>query len=147
MPARILLPVDGARNSKTAEAYAVKLNELMPLTVTLFNVVNTKDIDGHGIDPSLKESIIDTKRRYSERAMAEAAETFKKAGIEYQKKLTSGDPSSLICYEAQNGGYDMILMAESGRTDFQDWYMGSVTNYVLYKCRVPVLLVKHERKP
>jgi nucleotide-binding universal stress UspA family protein len=41
----------------------------------------------------------------------------------------------------------MILMAESGRTDFQDWYMGSVTNYVLYKCRVPVLLVKHERKP
>ena len=146
MPLKLLIPVDSTRNSKTAEEYAVKLHQKAPLSVVLLNILNTQDLDGHGIDPGLKETVLEKKRIYAERAIAEAAEAFKKAGIEYEKVISTGDPSSLICYTAQRDGIDMVLMAESGRSEFQDWYMGSVTNYVLYRCTVPVLLVKHPRK-
>lgn len=146
MPAKVLIPVDGARNSKAAEDYVVQLREKMPLSVVLLNVVNTKDLDGHGLDPGYKESIVETKRRWSEQALAQAAETFKKAGIDYEKRIMVGNPAALICQTAQGEGFDMVVIAESGMTEFRDWYMGSVTNYVLYRCKVPVLLVKHRRE-
>ncbi|MEW6263856.1 MAG: universal stress protein [Thermodesulfobacteriota bacterium] len=146
MPAKVLIPVDGARNSKTAEDYTVRLHEKMPLSVVLLSVIDTKDLDGHGLDPAYKESIIQAKRRFAEKATAEAASNLRAAGIECEKRLLVGHPANLICYTAQQEGFDMVIMAESGRTDFADWYLGSVTNNVLYHCRVPVLLVKHPRK-
>ncbi len=146
MPAKVLIPVDGARNSKTAEEHAVRMNQIMPLEVVLLNVINTKDLDGHGLDPGYKESIIETKRKWSEKSLAEAAENFKKAGIAYEKRILTGNPGALICYTAQSEDFDMVIIAESGMTEFKDWYMGSVTNYVLYRSRVPVLLVKHRHE-
>lgn len=146
MSATVLIPVDSTRNSRDAEEYTVTLNEKMPLKAVLLNVLNTKELDGHGIDPGLKETILETKRKHAEKALADAADILKKAGIEHKKIITSGDPGALICYTAQSENVDMLVIAESGMTEFQDWYMGSVTNYVLYRCSVPVLLVKHSRK-
>ncbi|MEW5724065.1 MAG: universal stress protein, partial [Thermodesulfobacteriota bacterium] len=93
MALKVLIPVDSTRNSKTAEDYTVKFHEHAPLSVVLFSVINTKDIDHHGIDPGLKESIIAQKRRNAEKALAEAAEAFKAAGIAYEKVITTGDPA------------------------------------------------------
>ena len=145
MPAKVLIPVDAFHNSKTAEEYAVKLHEKMPLMVLLLHVIDTKELDGHGLDPGLKESIISAKRKSAEKIVAEAADGFKAAGIEIERVIITGDPSHLICYTAQKEDVDMVLMAESGRSEFQDWFVGSVTNYVLYRCTSPVLLVKHPR--
>jgi len=144
--AKVLIPVDGARNSKTAEDYAVSLHQKMTLSAVLLSVINTKDLDGHGLDQAYKESIIEAKRKFAEKALAQASETFKKAGIEYERRLLIGNPANLICYTAQDEDFDMVIIAESGMSEFRDWFMGSVTNYVLYRCRVPVLLVKHHRK-
>lgn len=145
MPTKVLLPVDGGHQSRTAEEYAVKLNEMMPIKVVLLHVINTKDIDGRGIDPGLKETIVAAKMKNGEKALTEAAEVLKRTGIEFEKKRLSGDPAALICYEALSEHFDLVLMAESGRSDFQEWYMGGVTSQVLNRCRVPVLLVKHPR--
>jgi nucleotide-binding universal stress UspA family protein len=145
MAAKVLIPVDGTRNSKQAEDFAIKLHEKMPLTAVLLNVINAKGLDGHGIDTGLKETILGRKREWSEKTLAEAAAGFKKAGIEYEKRIMTGDPANLICYTAQNEDFDMVIIAESGMSDFKDWYMGSVTNYVMYRCTIPVLLVKHSR--
>jgi len=146
MTAKVLLPVDGARNSKTAEEHAVTLHKKMPMQVVLLNVIDTRELDGHGLDPGYKESILATKRKMSEKALAEAADLFKRAGIEYERRITQGHPASLICQTAHQEGFDMLIIAESGFSEFRDWFMGSVTNYVLYRCKVPVLLVKHPRR-
>lgn len=145
MPAKVLIPVDGARNSKTAEEHAVMLHKLMPMSVLLLNVINTKDVDWHGLDPGYKESILKAKRKMSDKVVAEARAVFKNAGIEVETRIEEGDPGVLICRTASTEGFDMVIMAESGRTELQDWFMGSVTNFVLYKCGVPLLLVKHSK--
>lgn len=145
MPAKVLIPLDAYRNSKAAEEYAVKLHKNMPLKAVLLHVIDTKELDGHGLDPGLKESILAAKRKTGEKIVAQAAEVFKAAGIEFERIIITGDPSHLICYTAKTEDVDMVLMAESGRSEFQDWFVGSVTNYVLYRCTTPVLLVKHPR--
>lgn len=142
MASKVLIPVDSTRNSKTAEDHAIKLHQKMPLSAVLLSVIDTKDLDGAGLDPSQKEAIIKSKTRHAEKALAEAATAFNKAGIAIEKRVIQGQPATIICYTAQTEDFDMVIMPESGRTDFQDWYLGSVTNSVLYHCRIPVLLVK-----
>ncbi|MBU2548624.1 MAG: universal stress protein [Proteobacteria bacterium] len=138
MKAKVLIPVDGARNSRTAEEYTVKLNEFMPLSVLLFNVVDTKEVDWHGINPDLKDMIIESKRRRGGKALSEASETFKKAGIESERRSEVGHPAKMICQLAHNEKVDMVIIGESGRR-----FLGSVLNDVIHNCDVPVLLVKH----
>lgn len=41
-----------------------------------------------------------------------------------------------------SGGYDMIAMATNGRSGLQRWVMGSVTEGVFNKTRVPLLIVR-----
>ncbi|MFH1137418.1 MAG: universal stress protein [Pseudomonadota bacterium] len=143
MTAKVLIPVDGARNSKTAEEYAVRLHQKMPMTVILLNVIDTKDLDGHGLDPGYKDSILATKRKWAEKALAESAAAFKAAGIKFEKIILQGRAAPLISYTAKTNEVDMIIISESGKSEFSDYFMGSVTNNVLYRSPVPVLLVKH----
>ena len=143
MTAKVLIPVDGARNSRTAEEYAVQLHQKMPMSVVLLNIIDTKDLDGHGLDPGYKESIIATKRKWAEKALAEAAVIFKDAGIPHEKIILQGRAAPLISYAAKTNEVDMIIIAESGKSEFSDYFLGSVTNNVLYRSPVPVLLVKH----
>ena len=51
MKSKVLIPVDTARNSMTAEEHAIKLSWRMPLSVTLLNVLNTKRLEQQCIQP------------------------------------------------------------------------------------------------
>ncbi len=76
---QVLIPVDTARNSLTAEEYAIKLNWRM-LAVTLLNVLNTKRLEQHGISPDDQQRIKDSMRKRAEKVLAAAAEPFHTAG-------------------------------------------------------------------
>ena len=104
-------------------------------------MVDDRELDGHGLNPDFKETVLSSKRKYSEMALAEAAETFKKAGIEYEKKILTGNPAALICQTAEKEEVAMVIMAESAAPELRN--IGSITRKVLYQCRLPVLLLKH----
>ncbi len=142
MATKILLPVDGLRNSVSAEDYTLELSQKMPLEVTLLNVFKDKSIKDHGLNASLQESIRESHKEFIEKILSEVEEKFKKANVPVEKAILSGDPGQIICRYAKEKGSDMIVIAASGFSEFQDWFMGSVTNYVLYRCSCPVILVK-----
>ena len=142
---KILIPVDGQRHSKTAEDYAIFLNGKMAVKVILLHVVDTGELDGHGLDPGLKESVLERKRAWGEKTLAEAFNGLKKAGLDVEKKIEQGNPANMICYHAQTGDYDMILITETGYGEFGDWLMSSITNHVLHRCSIPVLMVKRPK--
>ncbi len=142
MATKVLLPVDGLRNSVSAEDYALELGSKMPIEVTLLNVFKDKNVKDHGLNTSLQESIKEAHRKFISKILDEVGERFKKAGVPVEKVILAGDPGPMICQYAKEKNFDMIIIAASGFTEFQDWFMGSVTNYVLYRCRCPVILVK-----
>jgi nucleotide-binding universal stress UspA family protein len=143
MKTKILIPVDTARNSLTAEEYALKLNWRMPLAVTLLNVINTKRLEGHGISPDDQERIRKSMRRRAEDVMKRASEPFAKAEVDYEVRLVEGSPGQAICRLAENENFDMVIIPQSGLTEWEEILGGSVVRTVLNQCQAPVLLVKH----
>ncbi len=143
MKAKVLIPVDTARNSLTAEEYALKLNWSMPLSVTLLNVLNTKRLEGHGISPDDQERIKAAMRKRAREVLKKAAEPFDQADIEYETRIEEGSPGELICKIAESEGFEMVIIPQSGLSEWEEILGGSVVRTVLNKCQVPVLLVKH----
>ncbi len=146
MKSKVLIPVDTARNSITAEEYAIKLNWRMPLAVTLLNVMNTKRLEQHGISPDDQERIKNAMRKRAQAVLEAAAEPFKKSEVEYETMLEEGQPGAIICKVAEQGGYDMVILPQSGLSELEEILGGSVVHHVLWKCKTPVLLVKHSEQ-
>ncbi len=146
MATKVLLPIDGLRNSVSAEDYALDLSRKMPLEITLLNVFKDKNIRDHGLNAPLQESIKEAHKKFISRILNEVEEKFREAGVPVEKVILSGEPGQMICQYAKEKGFDMIIIAASGFSEFQDWFMGSVTNYVLYRCSCPVILVKPYRQ-
>ena len=142
MPAKVLIPIDGRQTSTAAEDYAIKLNEMTPLSAIVLNVVDTRDLDGHGIDAGLRETVLETKRRFAEQAVQNAVEHLRHAGIECQRMIKKGDPADEICLTALNEAVDMIIIADSSSTPSREQFIGNVSRNVLYRAAVPVVLVK-----
>jgi nucleotide-binding universal stress UspA family protein len=143
MKSKVLIPVDTARNSLTAEEYALKLNWRMPISVTLLNVINTKRLEGHGISPSDQERIKKAMQHRADDVMKKASEPFAKAEVDYDIRIVEGTPGATICHIAEEENYDMVIIPQSGLSEWEEILGGSVVRTVLNKCQVPVLLVKH----
>lgn len=146
MKSKVLIPVDSARNSLTAEEYAIKLSWRMPLAVTLLNVINTKRLEQHGISPDDQERIKASMRKRAENVLQAAAEPFQKAGMEYDVQIEEGQPAVVICRVAEGEGYDMVILPQSGFSELEEILGGSVVHNVLWKCKTPILLVKHSQQ-
>jgi nucleotide-binding universal stress UspA family protein len=68
-------------------------------------------------------------------------------GIESECILAGGDPSKEIAAAADREACDLIAMSTHGHRFLKDVIYGSVANEVRHLSRVPVLLVRGDRKP
>ena len=142
-----MVPVDGRRSSTVAEEYVVSLGAKAPVdSVVVLTVVDTKELDGHGIDPGLKESVLATKKKFSEKALSDSIDFFRNSSVEAERRLLVGDPAKLICRTAEEEECDLIVIAESSGGELREWFIGSTTKSVLYQSAVPVVLVKRPRE-
>lgn len=146
MKSKVLIPVDTARNSLSAEEYAIKLNWRMPLRATLLTVINTKRLEGHGISPADQDRIRASMRRRAEEVLKAAAQPFEKSEVEFETRVEEGPPGELICKVATDEGYDMVIIPQSGLSEWEEILGGSVVRTVLHRCQTPVLLVKHSKE-
>ncbi|WGV23857.1 universal stress protein [Halotia branconii] len=84
-------------------------------------------------------------------------EALKQKGIEFLTLLTNraiakdinaeftqevGDPSRLICEMARTWKADLIIMGRRGRSGLSEFFLGSVSNYVLHNAPCSVLTVQ-----
>jgi nucleotide-binding universal stress UspA family protein len=68
-------------------------------------------------------------------------------GIESECILAGGDPGKEIADAAEREACDLIAMSTHGHRFIKDVIYGSVANEVRHLSRVPVLLVRGDRKP
>ena len=67
-------------------------------------------------------------------------------GLEAECLLAGGDPSKEIAAAADRESCDLIAMSTHGHRFIKDLVYGSVANEVRHLSRVPVLLVRGERR-
>lgn len=135
---KILVPLDGSKNSFRGLDYAIYLARQCGATLTGISVI-----------PFYPKALLLTPVAY-EKALAKAAEKFmEKAktrcaqnGIVFNGKMTDGHEVEEIVGFAMEKKFDIIVMGARGLGSVKEVFLGSVSNGVLHKSKIPVLIVK-----
>lgn len=142
MYTRILVPLENSGYDAAIIAHVRKLAQFCGASVVLIHVADgwaARNV--HQLN--LRESEeMRADREYIERICGELSG----AGIPTESVLAGGDPSREIVDAAQREHCDLIAMSTHGHRFIQDVMRGSVANDVRHQAKVPVLLVRGDRR-
>lgn len=68
-------------------------------------------------------------------------ETMRQQGVSVHIIIRSGDPEREIMVEVEDGDYDLVAMATHGHKFFADVILGSVSDHLKHRLRIPLLLL------
>jgi nucleotide-binding universal stress UspA family protein len=139
---RILVPLEHSPYDAAIVEHVRKLATWSKASVVLIHVAdgfaarNVKQLH-------LRESEeMRVDREYLEKTCA----SLESSGIEVECLLAGGDPSREIADAADREGCDLIAMSTHGHRFIKDVIYGSVANAVRHLSRIPVLLVRGDRR-
>jgi nucleotide-binding universal stress UspA family protein len=139
-PKKILAPLDGSENSFRALDAAIFLAKKSDASlVLLYSVSVFPSIEVQTIDP-IKCQI--EERKFAESVLKKAEAICAKAGITPSKIIANGTPGYMILKYVKNNKVDLVVIGSRGRSAVREVFLGSVSNYVLHKSAVPILVVK-----
>jgi nucleotide-binding universal stress UspA family protein len=156
-----LVPLDGSPEAETAIEPAARLVSALAApgqgALHLLHVVQMEDADN--LDPSAKQSLLHEAEAY----LYNVAERFAREPFVGNSLAVTWsvvfdpDAAGAIIAAAESSGdtvdannltsappYDLIAMASHGRSGFQLWALGSVTERVLQTSALPLLIVRSD---
>ena len=137
---KILVPLDGSKNSIRALDMAIHIARQSHETITALSI---KPVPGiYAIHPLgfLDFNSISEIKKLLESAKVRAA----KKGIQLTGKMIVGEPGQDIAQFANNvkNKIDLVVMGNRGRSSAKEIFLGSTSKHVLHKSKKPVLIVK-----
>jgi len=135
---KILVPMDGSKNSFRGLDYAIHIARQCSATVTGINVI-----------PFYPKSLLLTPISYEKELRKKGREIMKKAkvrcaqnGIVFSERITDGHEAEEIVGFSAEKKFDLIVIGARGLGSVKEVFLGSVSNGVLHKSKIPVLIVK-----
>ncbi len=128
---KLLVAVDGSPEAEKAARYALKLGRAYDASVTALNVI--------GVEPPIERE----DERKSKEILSHIKEIAKKAKANCKTKSRI-DPivHRGILDEADEGGYDLIIIGSKGLTGIKRMVMGSVAENVARHANCPVTVIR-----
>lgn len=148
MFSKILIPLDGTLECESALAPAIELAKKFDSAVVLLSVT-----PGYGtiLGATAAESFGSSGSVAAAAAVAEAGEEVAGAYLDgiratqgtpaWETVLAEGDSADEIVHQAKASGADLIVMATHARGGLKRLFIGSVSEDVIRKCGIPVLVV------
>ena len=135
---KILVPLDGSKNSIRGLDNAIYLARQCQATITGIYVLPRVPVQAYrAIQYPEKELLKD-----AETNMGFAKKHSAQHGVVFEKKISFGDPGYAIVKYAKDKKFDIIVIGARGRGTVKEIFFGSVSNYVVHKSSMPVLVVK-----
>ena len=135
---KILVPLDGSPNSMRGLDRAIEIAKGGNAEITGFYVFHLPLAAGIKYTKKMKEQAEDK----AVKAIGPAMNKVQKAGAIFKYKTAGGHTGSEIVKFAQKGKFDMIVVGARGMGGAKEAFLGSTSNYVMHKTKVPVLVVK-----
>ncbi len=141
---QILVPVDGSQTALTALRQALGMAKAFQAELFVVHVIDPYPFVGVGSDYAVGQNeYLAAATGNANRAVAEALEMARAAGIEAESAVVEGHAAEEgIVATAKTCGADLIVMGSHGRRGIEKLLLGSVTQRVLQDARVPVLVVR-----
>lgn len=140
---RILVPMDGSKESEAALTRAIELtlDAGYEGILSILNVIDTRAFQNvASFDDTMVEAVSDETRKSLEKYKAQAIE----AGVKNVDYLIEyGSPKSLIAKDVPNEvNADLIVIGATGLNAVERLVIGSVTEFVTRSAKVDVLVVR-----
>lgn len=145
---RILLPLDGSRQSERALPVSLELAQLLGASLTLLHATGS-ELPVPGLYPQRDRdrtrhritAPVSSPRAYLERIAA----LYSGPNCEIKLALRRGSAAEAILEFAREDATDLIAMATHGRSGLSHWVYGSVTEKVLRGAETSMLVVPSYR--
>ncbi|MEM4378910.1 MAG: universal stress protein [Candidatus Nitrosotenuis sp.] len=135
---KILVPLDGSKNSIRGLNHAIYLARQCQATITGIYVIPRPPHPAFRTPSYPEKPLLKDADRTIQFAKKHCAQN----GIFFEGKITFGDPAHTIVRFAKDKKFDAIVIGARGRGAVKEFFFGSVSNYVLHKSGLPVLVVK-----
>lgn len=139
---KILLAVDGSKNSERAARHVVQLAKQLaqPPRLTVLNA----DV------PLLKaaaarmgaRAVAEYHASNADHALRHVRAVLRRSKLAFVEQAVVGDPAPAIVKAAEAGDADLVVMGSRGMTALKNLLLGSVASKVLAQSTVPVTLVR-----
>lgn len=134
---KILVPIDGSKASIKALDRALILAGFTNAEVTILHVIPHIPKGGPRTNRIDKQIVIEGKV-----LLDKVKKRSKNKNIKLKTKLVRGSPSLETVKTARNGKFDHIVMSTTGTGSTEKEMLGSVSNYVVHKSKIPIFLIK-----
>lgn len=135
---KILVPLDGSRNSFRALDFAISISKSLKSKITTVSIIDLPPILEYGIIDPVSKRLDIHQRKVIQRAKNKVV----KNRIKFESKIIHGKTGNSIINFAKKGNFDIIIMGARGVGGFSGLLVGSVSNHVIQKSKKPVLIIK-----
>ena len=135
---KILVPLDGSANSMRGLDRAIDIAKGGNAEITGFYVFHLPLTAGIKYTKKMKDEAQDK----AVKAIGPAMQKCERSGAKFQYKTGGGHTGSEIVKYAQKGKFDMVVIGARGMGGVKEAFLGSTSNYVMHKTKLPVLVVK-----
>ncbi len=139
---RILVGVDGSKESRHAADYAADLAQAMGSQLVIVSVAHIPVALGA---PELVQRVSDWQEEEKQHAAAIAKETaaaVARPGVAIETMVQSGPPAETLADLARAGEVDLVVVGHRGRGAITRMLMGSVADRLVQISPKPVLIVR-----
>ncbi|NND85798.1 MAG: universal stress protein [Nitrosopumilus sp.] len=136
---KILVPLDGSKCSERAFVEATTLAKQCDAKLVGLYVVPFSPLSYREIRVAKETMFVEAKKN-----LAKVKTNAEKKGLVLQEKILQGNPGELISNFANQSKnkVDLIVMGSRGRGGLKEAFLGSVSNYVMHKSKVPIMIIK-----
>jgi nucleotide-binding universal stress UspA family protein len=142
MSKRILVPVDGSEQARTAFQFAA--GEFPEATIVLLNVINPAEA-GYSAQaslPSFSEEWYEQQTEAAEELFDTLVEEADAGDRDVERVTEVGRPTTVIVEYAADNDVDHIVMGSHGRSGVSRILLGSVAETVVRRADVPVTVAR-----
>lgn len=136
---KILVPTDGSEFAKNAELHALFLAKVCGAEIIALSVSENHFINGI----TLNEEIEHINQILTNRCKKDLQEfeDMNEDGIKISSIIKEGAPAKTILEIASQEDVDLIVIGSSGKSGFDRFILGSVSDKVVNTAKCPVLVV------
>jgi len=135
---KILVPLDGSKTSFKGLDKAIYIARQCGATITGLHVISIYPQHLGDLVSPLRSRLYEDAAKFMDEAKVESAQN----GIVFHHKIVYGDTASGIIDYVKQTKFDLIVMGSRGLGGLKEALLGSISNAVVHKSNIPVLIVK-----
>ena len=139
----ILVPVDGSEYSVKAFDAALDMAKKYDAKINILICLEKENISAWCINKKLHMQVIKDAEKFAHDFLSKLEKTAKDANVSLSVNIIETKSiSKQITNFATTKKIDLIIMGSHGRTGFDQFVLGSVSNAVCHLAKCPVLIIK-----